>query len=108
MSLDSLQRYRMKTYVNNKTNQEVKAVRFDDSLTSITELNKLVTDTCWDLDYCSDNISPAIKLLDGVKEVDRCHVGDYVVAIPTGLYDAHAYHVIHEKEFESQYSVKTT
>lgn len=46
MSLDPLQRYRMKTYVNSETGQEVKAVRFDDSLTSITELNKLVTDTC--------------------------------------------------------------
>lgn len=108
MSLDPLQRYRMKTYVNNETGQKVKAVRFDDSLTSITELNKLVTDTCWDMDYCSDKISPAIKILDGVKEVDRCHVGDYVVAIPTGLYDGHIYRVIHEKEFESQYSLKTT
>lgn len=108
MSLDPLQRYRMKTYVNNETGQEVKAVRFDDSLTSITELNKLVTDTCWDMDYCSDNISPAIKILDGVKEVDRCHVSDYVVAIPTGLYDAHIYRVINEKEFESGYSLKTT
>lgn len=108
MSVDPLQRYRMKTYINNETGEEVKAVRFDDSLTSILELNKLVTDTCWDMDYCSDKISPAVKLLEGTKEVGRCHVSDYVVAKPTGLYDSNTYCVMHEPEFESNYHIKNT
>lgn len=108
MSVDPLQRYRMKTYIHNETGQEVKAVRFDDSLTSILELNKLVTDTCWDMDYCSDNISPAVKLLEGTKEVGRCHIGDYVVAKPTGLYDSNTYCVSCESEFESNYHIKNT